>query len=410
MTPTGFRLFEVFEFIRRVLALNLPDALWIRAEIAQVKSSRGHIYLDLIEKEPDTDQWIAQASAVIWSSTFRPLRASRGSALDALLQEGMEILIKARVDFHERYGLKLVIDDIDPAYTVGQLALVRERKFRQLAEEGLIGKNRELPLPPVLQRIAVISAEQAAGFQDFQEQLRQNAYGYQFSCTFFPAAMQGNQVETEIVAQLGRIRNQAGRYDAVAIIRGGGARLDLAGFDSIPLCRAIAAFPLPVFTGIGHDIDETLADLVAHSALKTPTAVAEFLLQHNLQLESQLLEWAGFLRQTAVERLFLQERRLDQTNAALQQLASRLLAGEQDRLHRFELQIPLLSGYFLREENQRIETAEKICTLLSIENTLERGFSITLLNGHPIRGTHEVPPGSVLTTRLKDGEVESVAK
>ncbi|MBK6948848.1 MAG: hypothetical protein IPH16_13060 [Haliscomenobacter sp.] len=127
-------------------------------------------------------------------------------------------------------------------------------------------------------------------------------------------------------------------------------------------------------------------------------------------MESQLLEWAGFLRQTAVERLFLQERRLDQTNAALQQLASRLLAGEQDRLHRFELQIPLLSGYFLREENQRIETAEKICTLLSIENTLERGFSITLLNGHPIRGTHEVPPGSVLTTRLKDGEVESVAK
>lgn len=410
MTPTGFRLFEVFEFIRRVLALNLPDALWIRAEIAQVKSSRGHIYLDLIEKEPDTDQWIAQASAVIWSSALRPLRASRGSALDALLQEGMEILIKARIDFHERYGLKLVIEDIDPAYTVGQLALLRERKYRQLAEEGLIGKNRELPLPQVLQRIAVISSEQAAGFQDFQEQLRQNPYGYQFSCTFFSAAMQGNQVETEIVAQLGRIRNQARRYDAVAIIRGGGARLDLAGFDSIPLCRAIASFPLPVFTGIGHDIDETLADLVAHSALKTPTAVAEFLLQHNLQFESRLLEWTGFLRQTGMERLFLQERKLDQTNASLQQLASRQLAAEQDRLRRLELQPPMLSGYFLREENQRLQTAEKICTLLSIESTLERGFSITLLGGRPISGAKDIPPGSVLTSRLKDGEVESVAK
>ncbi len=410
MTSTGFRLFEVFEFLRRVLALNFPDALWIRAEIAQVKSSRGHIYLDLIEKEPDSDQWIAQASGVLWSSALKTLKVSRGAALDALLQEGMEILVKARVDFHERYGLKLVIEDIDPAYTVGQLALLRERKYRQLAEEGLIGKNRELSLPPVLQRIAVISAEQAAGFQDFQEQLRQNPYGYRFSCAFFPAAMQGSQVETEIIAQFDRLRKQANRFDAVAVIRGGGARLDLAGFDSLPLCRAIAAFPLPVFTGIGHDTDETLADLVAHTALKTPTAVAEFVLQHNLQFESQLLEWAGFLRQNGMEQLFQQERKLDQLSASIQQQASGQIAHGEDRLRRVELQIPLLSGYFLREESLRLDTAEKICTLLSIENTLDRGFSITLLDGRPIRRTREIKPGSVLTTRLGDGEVESVAK
>ncbi|MFZ4560918.1 MAG: exodeoxyribonuclease VII large subunit [Saprospiraceae bacterium] len=410
MHPNPVGLFQLQEFIRRVLALNLPDALWVRAEIGQLKSSRGHLYLDLVEKQEGGDEWAAQAAAVIWSGTYKQLRKTLGPSVESLLQQGMEILVKARVDYHERYGLKLLIEAIDPAYTLGRLAIAQQEKRKQIEAEGLIGKNGLLPLPPALQRIAVISSAQAAGWQDFEQQLQHNPYGYRFYLQLFPAAMQGTQLEPEVLAQLGRISAQAQRFDAVAILRGGGARLDLAGFDSVALCRAIAAFPLPVFTGIGHEIDQTLTDLTAHTALKTPTALAAFLIQHNLDFEARLLDWGAWLKDTSRKIVQQHLQYLEQQRNVLKTLAASRLVAEHRTLREAQLQVPLHARYLLKTEKAALDSAEKICALLSIESTLRRGFSITLLHETPLRSAGEVQVGTTITTVLAEGTIESVVQ
>lgn len=410
MPQPAFSLFQLQDFIRRIIALNLPEAVWIRAEIGQVKPSRGHVYLDLVEKGAESTEWIAQAPAVIWSSTMRQLRKQLGSSLASLLQQGMEILIKARVEYHERFGLKLIIEEIDPAYTVGQLALAQLEKRNQIQAEGLLGKNAAIPLPYAIQRIAVISAEQAAGWQDFQKQLSENPYGYAFRYRLYPAAMQGASLEGEILEQLHRIQQRQGQYDAVAILRGGGSRLDLAGFDSVPLCRAIAHFPLPVFTGIGHDIDETLVDLVAHTSLKTPTALAAFFVQHNMDFESQLLEWAAQLKLESNLLILGQRQRLEQQQQVLKTHPRNQLVLETTKLKQIEETLPIYTRYALREATQLLDSAQQICNLLSIEHTLKRGFSITYLNGKPIDSIQVTNPGDQLTTQLADGTVVSTIK
>lgn len=407
MSTNALRLFDILEHIRRAMALNFPEALWIRAEIAQVRESRGHVFLELIEKEEGSEEWIAQVSAVIWAGNHRNLQKSLSRQYADVLQEGMEILCKARIDFHERYGLKLIIEDIDPAYTVGQLALERQKKYQTLLQENLAGKNAALPLPRVLQRIAVISSPQAAGWQDFEQQLQHNAFQYRFALTLFPAAMQGSQLEGEVLAQLSRIRTLCSAFDAVVIIRGGGSKLDLAGFDSLALCRAIAHFPLPVLTGIGHDIDETLADLMAHAPLKTPTAVAEYLIQHNLRFESQLLEAWQYLRQEALRQLYEQQLQMAHFGQLIRQLPLRATAEANARLQLLTQKIPLLTGRRLDHARQEIETFEKITRLLSVENTLKRGFSLTLLRGKPLQHPEEVQKGERISTLLAGGSLES---
>jgi len=224
-------LFEFNEFIRRVIALNLPQALWIRSELADVKSSRGHFYLDLVQKKEDSEEIIAQAQAVIWSKNYRSLQKKIGSDFETLLQPGMEILFLAKAEFHERYGLKLMVEDIDPAHTLGKLEMLRRETIRKLQSLNLLQKNGQVPLRPVLQRIAVLSSERAAGFQDFLKHLMGNAFGYQFNIQFFQVAVQGASVEKEVMAELESLALRAQEFDAVVIIRGGGARLDLAAFD-----------------------------------------------------------------------------------------------------------------------------------------------------------------------------------
>ena len=410
MNPNPVGLFQLQEFIRRVLALNLPDSLWVRAEIGQIKSSKGHFYLDLVEKQEGSEEWAAQAAAVIWSGTCRQLRKNLGQTLESLLQQGMEILVKARVDYHERYGLKLLIEEIDPAYTLGRLAIAQQEKRKQIEAEGLIGKNGLLPLPPALQRIAVISSAQAAGWQDFQQQLQHNPYGYRFHLQLFPAAMQGTQLEAEVLAQLERISTGATHFDAVAILRGGGARLDLAGFDSVALCRAIAAFPLPVFTGIGHEIDQTLIDLSAHSSLKTPTALAAFLIQHNLDFEARLLDWGTCLADSARKIVQQNIQYIEQQRIKIKTLASARILAEHNALREARLQIPLHARFHLKTEKAALESAEKICALLSIESTLKRGFSITLLRGMPLHSAGETHAGDTITTVLAEGTIESTVQ
>ena len=405
---TTISLFGLQTFLRQVVALNFPEALWVRCEIAQLNKSRGHVYLDLVEKDEAENEPIAQASAAIWQNTLKRLQSKLGATnLNPLLQAGVEVLLRVKVEYHERYGLKLVVEDIDPSYTLGKLEQRRRQLYEQLLAQGLMGKNAQIPLRPVLQRIAVISSETAAGYQDFLQHLGENVYGYAFKTTFFAAAVQGVQVEAEVLKQLRAVQRQATRFDAVALIRGGGAKLDLAGFDSLALCQAIADFPLPIFTGIGHDVDETLVDLVAHRALKTPTAVADFLIQHNLHFESQLAELSQYLRYAASENLHEAQLQLLSNVQSLQSAPSLLLARQKDQLQRIAAELPLTLRYQQREQWQKIEQMEQICQLLSIEGTLQRGFSITLREGKPLASANLIQPGDVLDTQFKDGTVRS---
>lgn len=401
-------LFDLQEYIRRVLALNFQQAIWITAEIGQAGRSKGHYYLELIEKGGG-EELLAQASAVLWAGDYRRLRLALGADLDAVLQTGLQVKMQVRVDFHERYGLKLLITDLDPAFTFGEVERLRRQTVATLREQGLLDRNRQLPLPAVLQRIAVISSEGAAGLQDFLEQLRANKFGYSFDCQLFESSVQGKTAAAEMQAALQRIAAESAFYDCAVIVRGGGARLDLAAFDHLDLCRTLAGMPLPVLTGIGHDIDETVLDLVAHTALKTPTAVAEFLIQHNLFFENELLQSAAQLRSFAEFQVRIHALNLNNREMELAfETRQRLVRAEQ-QLDTWENVLPTLASAIFRTQAGMLNHAEALCEALSPEKVLQRGYSLTTKQGKILTGTQDVQPGDVLETRLADGVVWSDA-
>lgn len=400
-------LFDLHEFIRRVLALNFQQSIWITAEIGQAGRSKGHYYLELIEKGPE-ETLLAQASAVLWANDYRRLRSVLGADLEAVLQAGRQVKMQVKVDFHERYGLKLVISDLDPAFTFGEVDRLRRQTIATLREQDLLERNGNLPLPPVLQRIAVISSENAAGLQDFLEQLKGNEFGYSFECQLFESSVQGVGAAAEMQYALKRVAAESAFYDCAVIVRGGGARLDLAAFDNLELCRTLAGMPLPVLSGIGHDIDETVLDLVAHTALKTPTAVAEFLIRHNLFFENRLLQTAGEIRsmaefQARIGTLELNRREMELTLESRQRL---LRAGRQ--LDTWETALPQLAAGSLRVQHRFLDHAEALCEALSPEKVLQRGYSITMHEGRVLTSAQGVQPGDVLETRLADGMLQSV--
>ncbi len=403
----SYSLHELNEYIRRILALNLPEALWIRCEIMQLSEARGHYFLELIQKAEGSDEIVAQASAVIWQSVFRQLRSKIGLIIKDLLQEGIEVQIKAKVDFNERYGLKLIIEDIDPSYTLGKLEMRRQQTIEALQHAGLIGKNATLPLPLVLQKIAILSSERAAGYQDFLKHLNQNYYGYKFDCKLFITAMQGDLVESEILKQLKNIERQKENFDCVVIIRGGGSRLDLAAFDSFNLCKTVAECALPVFTGIGHDVDETVLDLVAHSSLKTPTAVADFLINRNALFETALVNYGQRLRIFALQSLKNQSLLLQNLKQKLQLRSERKVAETKRALEFFKIEIPRLTSFQIRTSKQQLEKFARIAALMSVEATLERGFTITSKNGEILYSARNIKKGDIITTRFADDSIES---
>ncbi|MFN7115324.1 MAG: exodeoxyribonuclease VII large subunit [Saprospiraceae bacterium] len=402
-------LFELNEYIRRILALNLPEALWISCEIAQISEARGHYFLDLVQKSETEETIVAQASAIIWQNNLRQLRRKIGITLNGVLQEGMEVMVKAKVDFNERYGFKLIIEDIDPAYSLGKLALKRRQIVEQLQKENLLHQQKSLSLPLVLQRIAVISSERAAGYQDFLQHLQQNPYGYQFYLHFFQSTMQGDLVESEMLRQLNTIAKAKENFDCVVIIRGGGARLDLNAFDNFNLCKAVTSLKIPVFTGIGHDIDETVLDLVAHASLKTPTAVADFIVHHNLQFEGTLVHIGTELKLKLLHKINNQRLLLNNLTQNIHFGIQKQLAKQYQMLDFIQTSMPRLTNYQLQLAKQNLENLEKITTLLNVEATLQRGFALVAKNGKIIRSKKEIKSGDPLTTRLSDGEFTSKA-
>lgn len=403
----SYSLFELNEYIRRVFALNFQEAVWIRCEIAQINASRGHFYLNLIEKSKEQEAIIAQSSAVLWASTYRKLRREHKKTLDSLLQNGVAVLLKAKVDFDERYGLKLMIEEIDPSYTMGQMELKRQAILEALLKQGLLDVNSQIPLPPVIQRIAIISSESAAGLQDYLNHVGLNAYGYQLSNQLFPAAMQGENVEKEVLRQLKKIALLKENYDAVVIIRGGGSKLDLAAFDNLALGKTIAQFPLPVFVGIGHEIDETILDRVAHTSLKTPTAVADFLINRILHFESMIIECKNFIRNAANYRIQEENGQLSYLKRMIQLQGQNQLKQANTTFIQVQQRLPLAAKNSLNLAKNTLVQLEKVCQLLAPETALKRGFSITTANGKVVTKKSQVKKGDVLVTQLLKDKIKS---
>ncbi|MGB0983881.1 MAG: exodeoxyribonuclease VII large subunit [Saprospiraceae bacterium] len=405
-----YTLLELNEFIKKVIALNLPDELWINCEISQAGRSRGQMYLEFIQKDEVSNQILAQSKAILWSRDYHRIRKEKGEVIDQILQNGQSVLVKVKAEYSERYGLSLVIKDIDTAFTLGKMALKRQKTIDELLKLGLIGRNKVHELPLVIQRIAVISSETAAGYQDFINQLKQNEWQYKFQTELVNAAMQGEKTADEVSDGLKYISANAERYDIVVIIRGGGAKLDLAAFDHFNIAKNIAQANLPVLTGIGHEIDDTIADMVAHTKLKTPTAVADFIIQHNIRLEGELEQ----IYLQIVEKAHLQCQSKGQSLQNIEHqlifLTQNMLKDADRLLDYIDKSLPKNIKQNLKNKRIMLEGLERNIALLSPENALKRGFTITLKNGVPMTSQADLEVGDVIQTVLKDGQVSSIVE
>lgn len=405
----SYSLHELNEHLRRVVALNVQDALWVRCEITQLNESRGHYFMELVEKE---ETITAKASAILWMRSYNKLLREHGRGIRKVLKEGMEVMLKLKVEFHEVYGMQYYVEDIDASFTLGKLAMRKQAILEAFEKEGLLGKNTEIPLPTVLQKVAIISSENAAGYQDYLKQIEENAFGYVVDNQMFAAAMQGINVEEEILFQLKRIKKQKDKFDAVVIIRGGGAKLDLMAFDNEKISRVVADFPLPVLTGIGHDIDESILDRVAHTTLKTPTAVADFIINHNLFFENKLLQMGSELSFLAQEKIQEQIFILQNVEQTLQWQTEVFLKNTLQQISLLENEMQQNAKSFFQKEEKKILNLEAIFEVLDPEKILKRGFSLTSVDGKIIKSIKDLDSKKEIeiTTQLSDGIITSKTK
>lgn len=403
----SFSLYQLNEYLKRVIALNFADPLWITCEISQVNEIRGNYYLDLIQKKEDGDEIIAQSRATIWYKQGLFLSRKLGDWMTEILQQGMEIKCKVEVEFSERYGLNLRIVDVDPAYTVGKMALSRAKIIDRLREENLIDKNGLLDLPPVFQKIAIISSSSAAGLQDFLKHIGDNPYSYTFEIHLFESRMQGQKVSNELCQQLENIQNSKHKFDIVCIVRGGGSKLDLSGFDDYDIGKMIATMSIPVVTGIGHDIDETVTDLVAFEALKTPTAVADFLIEHNLMFESKILNTFEKIQYNILNKFKKEETNLSQHFNQIIQLASRKIADQNAVLALQNQKIRYRILDRLNSDKKIIEIVSSKVELLNPANLLKRGYCVAISHGKRIKSINQIKISESIETILQDGKIIS---
>ena len=351
MIDPQLSLFELQNRVKSSLDETFSMPVWVKAEISEMTENRsGHCYLDLIETEAGTDTVIARCRATIWSYTFRMLKPYFETTSGQAFSEGLKVLLQAKVEYHEVYGFSLNVRDIDPVYTLGDLARQRREIIRKLQEDGVFEMNKELELPLVPQRIAVISSPTSAGLQDFLDQLHSNVHQFVFYTKLFPAVMQGIDAPRSIMNALELIYEHENLFDAVVIIRGGGAQVDLACFDHYELAFHIAQFPLPVITGIGHDKDDTVIDMVAHTRMKTPTAVAEFLIGGALRFLEELKELESHFVELINEQLEDHNERLNDAADLLNQLVNRMIVTQQNRLNIARIQLANQSDAFLKNQ------------------------------------------------------------
>lgn len=356
MSDQQLTLSELQNQVKSSLEETFSLPIWVKAEISEMTVNRsGHCYLDLVETEQGTDTVIARCRATIWSYTFRMLRPYFETTTGQVFTEGLKVLLQAKVEYHEVYGFSLNIRDIDPVYTLGDMVRQRREIIRRLEEDGVFEMNKELELPLVPQRIAIISSPTAAGLQDFMDQLHNNPNQFIFYTKLFPAVMQGNEGPRSIMDALDRIYRYEDLFDAVVIIRGGGAQLDLACFDQYELAFYVAQFPLPVITGIGHDKDDTVVDLVAHTRMKTPTAVAEFLISGALRFSQELKELEKHFSEMVNDQLENNKNRLNDAADQLHHLVNQMIVSQQNRLNIGRIQLANRSDTFLKGQQAELK-------------------------------------------------------
>ncbi len=347
-------LYELNNLVRQTLELTLDSTYWVQAEICELRVNR-HCYMELAQKDERGGGMAAKARAQVWQNRWAFLKPMFEQMTGQPLAAGMQVLVQVEVTFHELYGYSLNITDIDPTYTLGDLARKRQEILRQLEEEGISTMNKELPLPHLLQRIAVISSATAAGYSDFSNQLTHNQRGLAFKTELFQATMQGNEVANSIIAALNRIAERQDEWDAVVIIRGGGATSDLQGFDSLELAENVAQFPLPIITGIGHERDDTVIDLIAHTRVKTPTAAAELLIHHQEEELDTLEDLTARLTDQTLQLLVNEDNKLKLLAGKVPLLFTQVKAREEMRLHRLMATLSNLSMIYLEQTKEAVE-------------------------------------------------------
>jgi exodeoxyribonuclease VII large subunit len=445
-------LTELQLIIKDSLYMTLPDFYWVVAEISEMKeNSAGHCYLELIEKLPDEKNARAKVKAIIWGNRSRFLKSFFENSTGETLREGIKILVRIKIEYHELYGLSLIISDIDPSFTIGEMAIKRQLIIKKLEEEGVFSMNKEIPFPAVPQRIAVISSGKAAGYSDFMNHLAENSYGYAFYTALFESSMQGTETEKGIISALDRIAEYLHLFDIVAILRGGGSQSDLSWFDNYNIAFHVTQFPLPVITGIGHEKDLSVTDMVAYQSLKTPTAVADFLIDSVVGAEDRLNEMSIGISEYSKEIINSNKERLESFRMKIipesrlrisgerALLSTRIIeiislgkdyiskadilpanhklrltsavrsfsSGKNSGLERKSLDLINLTSSFLGNKKIRTNSLENALKILDPENVLKRGYTITSLNGKIIKSSGETSEDDIIDTKFSDGIIKS---
>ena len=433
-------MFELNRLVRETIECEMPDEYWVEAELSECRENHGHCFMSLIQKDERGSTPVAKADARCWASKWMLIRPYFERTTGQPLRPGIKVLLKVYAQFHEAYGFSWIVTDIDPTYTLGDMARKRQEIIRQLKEEGVFDLQKELDLPVFCQRIAVISSETAAGYGDFCHQLSDNPYGFHFDVQLFPAIMQGEGVEQSIINALERIysrsvecgvRSENG-FDCVVIIRGGGATSDMSGFDTLELAENVANFPLPIITGIGHDRDESILDMVSHTRVKTPTAAATLLIDH-LKAVLDTIEGAQSLIthyaqqklsslhsqlatiQEILPKLFStvkirQEARIESLNNRMLSAVQQRIISQMATISNIESRIPLVLERRLTSERHKLELFDEKLHALDPALLLKRGYSITLKDGKAVRDAQTLQKGDEIETRLANGTIHSTVK
>ena len=429
MERHALTLFELNSMVRSVIETTMDRAYWVEAELSEAREVRGHCYMDLIQKDVFSSTPVARASAKCWHGTWMRLKPKFEHATGQALHAGMKVMLLVTAQFHEAYGFSWIVQDIDPTYTLGDMARKRLEIIKQLKDEGVFDLQKELSIPMFAQHVAVISSENAAGYGDFCKQLLNNDYGFYFNPTLFPAIMQGEQVETSIISALNEIFDRQKDFDVVVIIRGGGATADMSGFDTIALAENVANFPLPIITGIGHDRDESVLDMVSNTRVKTPTAAAAFLVDNLAEVWTTITDCQNSIVGEVSHRMDMEQSRLrrlseriptlfslvkERQNARLDRIETRMATLMNDKVARAQHQldimcnniIPMTDRLMMREKN-RIEQLTLRTKALDPQRVLSRGYSITLLNGKAVHDASKLKAGDEIETRLEKGTLKS---
>ena len=444
-------LSELTSLINNALKSNLPDSVWLVAEINSLNENRsGHCYIELVEKDKNSDNIIAKVRATIWSRTWRMIKPYFKSVTGQDLCEGIKVLVNCNVQFSDIYGLSINIFDIEPSFTLGEIEKLKQEILTRLENEGVLEMNRMLPLPQVPQKIAVISSATAAGFEDWKEQLENNSYGYKFYYKLFPAFMQGAKTENTIVAALDKIYAYEDFFDLVVILRGGGSKSELNSFNNYNIAINVAQYPLPVITGIGHERDETVVDIVANTTLKTPTAVAEFLtdriydfetglnelntsisqhVKYEIESKKEEIQRISYMLPAGVNSIisenkahlkdvikdiksevrttikeneyYLSDYKTNLQHKSVSHIRERISA-----ISNFKTQLNNTTSAFFKNQKFKIDIREQKIKGSEPENILKKGFSITTKNNKVVHNAAELSSGDIIITKLHKGKVK----